>query len=122
MANHQKDNDQKRDMLYYQVGTGTLAVVLVGFGAWGYLAATVHPFTTGMAIRIGATLAVISLALPQLSGMRRRLPSIALAFGLLALFFIAVRAKVGNILIGVLAVALSANAALAWLARVTGKK
>ena len=121
MANQQKDNDQKREMLYYQVGTGTLAVVLVGFGAWGYLASTVHPFTTGMAIRIGATLAVISLALPQLAGMRRRLPRIALAFGLLALFFIAVRPKVGNILIGVLAVALTANAALAWLASVTGK-
>ena len=122
MANQQKDNNQKREILYYQVGAGTLAVVLIGFGAWGYLASTVHPFTTGMAIRIGATLAVISLALPQLAGMRRRLPSIALAFGLLALFFIAVRPKVGNILIGVLAVALTANAALAWLASVTGKK
>ena len=96
--------------------------MLVGFGTWGYVASAVHPFTTGMAIRVGATLAVISLAIPQLAGLRRRLPSIALAFGVLALFFIAVRPKVGNILIGVLAVALTANAAMAWLASVTGKK
>ena len=122
MANQQKDNDQKRDMLYYQVGTGTLAVVLVGFGAWGYLASTVHPFTTGMAIRIGATLAVISLALPQLAGLRRRLPSIALPFGLLVIFFIAVKPDFARIIGGLLAVALTANAALAWLANVTGKK
>ena len=122
MANQQKDNDQKRAIFYYQVGAGTLAVVLVGFGTWGYVASAVHPFTTGMAIRVGATLAVISLAIPQLAGLRRRLPSIALAFGVLALFFIAVRPKVGNILIGVLAVALTANAAMAWLASVTGKK
>ena len=122
MANQQKDNDQKREIFYYQVGAGTLAVVLVWFGTWGYVASAVHPFTTGMAIRVGATLAVISLAIPQLAGLRRRLPSIALAFGVLALFFIAVRPKVGNILIGVLAVALTANAAMAWLASVTGKK
>jgi len=122
LANQQKDNDQKREMRYYQIGTCTLAIVMIGFGAWGYLASTVHPFTTGMAIRIGATLGVISLALPQLAGIRRRLPNIVLAFGLLALFFIAVRPKVGNILIGVLAVALTANAAMAWLASVAGKK
>ena len=122
MANQQKDNGRQREMFYYQVSTGTLAFVLVGLGVWGYLTSTVHPFTTGTAIRMGATLAVISLALPQLVGLRRRLPSIALAFGLLALFFIAVRPKVGNILIGVLAVALTANSALAWLASVTGKK
>ena len=122
MATPQRNKNQKLEMFYYQVGAGTLAVVLVGFGTWGYVASAVHPFTTGMAIRVGATLAVISLAIPQLAGLRRRLPSIALAFGVLALFFIAVRPKVGNILIGVLAVALTANAAMAWLASVTGKK
>ena len=122
MANQQKDNDQKREMFYYQVSTGTLAVVLVGFGAWGYFASTIHPFTTGMAMRIGATLAVISLALPQLVGLRRRLPSIALAFGLLVIFFIAVKPNFARIIGGLLAVALTANAAMAWLASVTGKK
>ena len=122
MANQQKDNGRQQEMFYYQVSTGTLAFVLVGLGVWGYLTSAVHPFTTGTAIRMGATLAVISLALPQLVGLRRRLPSIALAFGLLAMFFIAVGPKVGNILIGVLAVALTANSALAWLASVTGKK
>ena len=122
MANQQKDNDRKREMLYYQVSTGTLAVILVGFGAWGYLTSAVHPFATGTATRVGATLAVISLALPQLAGLRRRLPSIALAFGLLVMFFIAVKPQFAKIIGGVLVVALTTNAVLAWLARVTGKK
>ena len=122
MANQQKDNDPKREMLYYQVSTGVLAFVLVGFGFWGYLTATVHPSAPGMAIRVGTTLAVTSLALPQLVGLRRRLPSIALAFGMLVLFFVAVRPKVGNVLVGVLAVALTVNSVLAWLANLAGKK
>lgn len=121
MANPQKNNDQKQEMFYYQVGTGTLAVVLISFGVWGYLTSA-HPFATGMAMRIGATLAVISLALPQLAGLRRRLPSIALAFGLLVIFFIAVKPNFARVIGGLLAVALTANAALAWLANVTGKK
>lgn len=122
MANQQKDNDPKWELLYYQIGTGTLAVLLLGFGAWGYLAATISQFNAGMAIRIGAMLAAVGLALPQLAGLRRRLPSIALAFGLMAMFLIAVRPKIGNVLIGVLAIALTANSALAWLATMAGKK
>ena len=122
MANQQKDNDRNRELLYYQIGTGTLAVMLIGFGTWGYLASALHPFTTGMAIRVGATLAVVSLALPQLVVLRRRLPSIALALGMVALFLIAVRPRVGNVLVGVLAVSLTANTVLAWLSNVMGKK
>lgn len=122
MAKQQKDNDPNRETLYYQVGAGTLAALLIAFGVWGYMAGTVHPFTTGMAIRIGATLAVISLAIPQLAGLRRRLSSIALGVVLVAMFLIAARPKVGSVLIGVLVIALTANSVLAWLASVTGKK
>ena len=122
MAKQQKDNDPNRETLYYQVGAGTLAALLIAFGVWGYMAGTVHPFTTGMAIRIGATLAVISLAIPQLAGLRRRLSGIALGVVLVAMFLIAARPKVGSVLIGVLVIALTANSVLAWLASVTGKK
>ena len=122
MADKQSNDDQHWLTLYFQIGTGLIAALLLAFGVWGYMAASVHPFTVGMAIRVGATLAVVSLAMPQLVVLRRRLPSIAIGFALAAIFLIAVRPKIGNILIGILAVALTANTALAWLASVTGKK
>ena len=98
------------------------AALLLAFGIWGYMAASVHPFTVGMAIRIGATLAVISLAMPQLVILRRRLPSIVIAFALVAIFMIGAKPRVGPVLLGILAVVLTANTALAWLASVAGKK
>ena len=122
MADKQSNKAQKRLTLYFQIGTGVFAGLILAFGAWGYIAASVHPFTVGMAIRMGATLAVISLAMPQLVVLRRRLPSIALGFALVAIFLIAARPKIGNVLVGILAIALAANTALAWLASVTGKK
>ena len=109
-------------MRYYQFGIGMTGALMLVFGIWGYVVGSVHPFTVGMAIRVGTMLAVICLALPQLVGLRRRLPSIALGFGLVAMFLIAARPRIGNILVGVLAIALTANAALAWLASLTGKK
>jgi len=109
-------------MRYYQFGIGALGALILAFGIWGYVATTIHPFTVGMAIRVGTLMAVICLALPQLDSLRRRLPSIALGFGLVAMFLIAARPRLGNILVGVLAIALTANATLAWLASLSRKK
>ena len=122
MTDKPPNNDQQPMVLYFQIGTGVIAALLLAFGAWGYAAASVHPFTAATAVRVGATLSVISLAMPQLIGLRRRLPSIVIAFGLVALLLISARGNVGKILLAILAIALAANTVLAWLASLTGKK
>ena len=109
-------------VLYFQIGTGLLAALLLAFGVWGYTTGSEHVVAVATAIRVGMTLAVMSLAMPQLAALRRRLPGIVIAFGLVALLLISTRPKVGNILVGILALALTANTALAWLASLTGKK
>lgn len=121
MVNQQPDANQ-RLLLYYQIGLGAFATLLLAFGIWGYLSAGIHPFVVGMAIRVGVIMAVICLALPQLAGLRRVLPGIAIGFGVVAMILLAAKPKIGNILIGILAIALTANTALAWLASLTGKK
>ena len=123
MVNKQTNKDEQQHLvLYFQIGTGLIAASLLAFGVWGYMSGSEDVFIVGMAVRVGATLAVLSLAMPQLFALRRRVPSIIIAFGLVALFLISTRPKVGNILVGILAVALTANTALAWLASLTGKK
>ena len=122
MANQRQPGEPQRLMRYYQFSIGATGALILAFGIWGYVAASVHPFAVGMAIRVGTMLAVICLALPQLIGLRHRLPSIALGFGLVVMFLIAARPRIGNILVGVLAIALTANAALAWLADLTRNK
>ena len=122
MADKQTHDDQRHVVLYFQIGTGVIAALLLAFGVWGYLSGSDDVFIVGMAVRVGATLAVISLAMPQLVVLRRRLPSIVLAFGLVAIFLVSTRPKIGTVLVGLLAIALTANTALAWLASLTGKK
>ena len=115
------ESDQSM-VLYLQIGTGVLAVLLLVFGVWGILAGSEQVVAVGTAVRVGATLGVISLAMPQLAVLRRRLPNIAIAFVLVALFLISYKGNVGKILLGVMFAALAANTALAWLASITGKK
>jgi len=122
VTDKRSNKDRERMTLYFQVGTGVFAVLSLAFGFWGYVAGSVHPFIVGMAIRVGATLAVISLAMPQLVVLRRRLPSIALGCALVAMFLIAAQPRIGRVLVGILVIALTANTAVAWLASMTGKK
>ena len=123
MADQQpNDDDQQLMTLYFQIGTGVLSALLLAFGIWGYMRGSDDVFAVGMASRVGVTLAVISLAMPQLLDLRRRLPTIVVAFTLVALFLISARGNVGKILIGILVLALAANSVLAWLASLSGKK
>ena len=120
--NDKQPNDDQHLVFYFQIATGVIAALMLAFGGWGYLAGSDDVFIVGMAVRLGATLGVISLAMPQLAVLRRRMPSIAIAFGLVALLLISTRGNVGRILLGILAAALAANAVLAWLANLSGKK
>jgi hypothetical protein len=109
-----------RGLLYYQTTIGAIAAALLLLGLIGYLGDGFNPFLTGMAVRIGATLAVVALALPQLYQLRHRLPGIVGSFALFALIIIAVRPNLGNVLISLLVVALVAHGVLGWLAKATG--
>jgi len=117
-------NNKSKDptAIYYQISCGVLATALLLVGILGYATGNGHPFALGMAIRIGATMAVISLAMPQLYRLRSRIPGIALGGALACVLLIAVRPKLGNVLIWLGAVLMAVNFLLGWMASVAGKR
>lgn len=116
------DNSNESTAVYYQIASGAVAAALLVGGVLGYVTGNGHPFALGMAVRIGATMAVISLAMPQLYRLRNRIPGIALGIALACVLLIAVRPKLGNVLISLGAILLAVNFALGWMASVAGKR
>lgn len=117
-----KSPDTERGLIYYQSVTAAFAAVLLVCGLVGYLGEGFDPFLTGLFVRIGATMAVVALAMPQLFQLRRKLPSIVGGIAVCTLVIIAVRPRIGNVLLTLLVMALFAHGFLGWLSRLTGSK
>lgn len=117
-----KSSSTDRGLLYYQTATAAVAACLLLLGLVGYLGDGYDPFLTGMAVRIGATLAVVALAMPQLNQLKKRLPAIAGGIALFALIIIATRPNIGKVLLTLLVVAVTILGAISWLSKMTGAK
>jgi hypothetical protein len=117
-----KSSNTDRRLLYYQSATAALAAGLLLLGLVGYLGEGYDPFLTGMAVRIGATLAVVALAMPQLYQLKNRLPGVVGGIALFALVIIATRPNIGKVLLTLLVIAVTVFGVLSWLSKMTGSK
>lgn len=98
---------------------GVLAVIFLTIGGvWYFQQAGASPFQIGMMIRIGAILAVICLAFPQLQSLRGRAPSIVIVLGLLVIFLVAARGTQARIMVAIIVFAVSVAGALKWLSKI----
>ena len=105
---------------YVRSATGILAILFLLGGVVLSLQQDTNPFWSGTGIRAGCLLAVIWLAYDQIQSLRGRLPTLALAFGLVALMMVATRPKIATWVIALLTIAFSVNGVLRWLSRIAG--
>ena len=102
--------------------TGILALLLLVVGALMYvIQPQANPVAVGMMVRIGAMLAVIWLAYPQLESLKGRLPSVLIAGALICLAIAAAKPSLGRVVITVVTVAVSVGGLLKWMSKLTGE-
>ncbi len=105
-----------------RLAVGCLAVICLLIGGASFLADPEQATgTTGMLIRIGLVMGAIWLALPQLETFKSKISVVALLIALLLLVMAASRPNIFRIAAGVVAVGLTLNWALRWLASIKGK-
>lgn len=105
---------------YVRSATGILAILFLLGGVTLSLQNETNPFWAGTGIRVGCLLGVIWLAYDQIQSLRGRLPTLALAFGLVAMMMVATRPKIATWVIALLTIAFSVNGVLRWLSRIAG--
>ena len=105
---------------YFRSAIGILAILFLLSGFVLSLQEDANPFWAGTGIRVGCLLGVIWLAYDQIQSLRARIPTFALAFGLVALMMVATRPKIATWVIALLTIAFSVNGVLRWLSRIAG--
>jgi hypothetical protein len=93
---------------------GVIGAVLLLAGVVLYFQESSNLFWAGMAVRVGALLAVIWLAWDQLMELRQKLPAIAFVVVGLLLVVLAARPNQGRFLIGLVVLAVAVSLGLKW--------
>lgn len=98
---------------------GLIAAALLIFGASFYfLQIEVNELVVGLCIRVGALLAVMCLAFPQLMVLKNKLPAILVIGSMTCLIIIAARPNLGRVVITLATVAFTLGGILKWLSKI----
>ena len=89
-------------------------------GAYLYLFQTQPSQASGILIKVGAVMAVIWLAFPQLESLKARVPAGLIVLAFVCIIVAAARPNLGKVVISVVTIAVAISAVLKWMSKMTG--
>ena len=80
---------------------------------------TADPFWLGMLIRVGALLAVICLAFPELLSLKEKMPVVIFGLALICILVIAVGPRFSRVLVSLLVIGVSVGSMMKWMSNIS---
>ena len=102
-----------------QILLGLIAAGLLVCGvSFYFLQIEVNELVVGLCIRVGALLAVMCLAFPQLMVLKNKLPAILVIGSMTCLIIIAARPNLGRVVLTLATVSVTVGGILKWLSKI----